>query len=142
MKYEFHVGDYVETKDGRVGYITEINYTYIPYIEYELSIGERCYQEIGSRDADVWESRLREIFNRIGQYDFSKSEQSKEIERLPDDLLARFELPDGKSMILKTYTDSKDFVEASYSRELINKINELVDAVNELREAKDDKSIS
>ena len=37
---------------------------------------------------------------------------------------------------MKTYTDSKDFVEASYSRELINKINELVNAVNELREGK------
>ena len=24
MKYEFHVGDYVELKDGRYGYITEI----------------------------------------------------------------------------------------------------------------------
>lgn len=64
----------------------------------------------------------------VGDY-----EQSKEIERLPDDLLARFELPNGRAMIMKTYTDSKDFVEASYSRELINKINELVDAVNELR---------
>ena len=74
--------------------------------------------------------------------DSVKIKQSKEIERLPDDLPARFELPDGKAMIMKTYTDSKDFVEASYSRELINKINELVDAVNELREAKNDKSIS
>ena len=25
MKYEFHVGDYVETKDGRVGYLTGIS---------------------------------------------------------------------------------------------------------------------
>ena len=55
------------------------------------------------------------------------------IERLADNLPARFELPDGKAMIMKTYTDSKDFVEASYSHDLINKINELVDAVNELR---------
>lgn len=71
-----------------------------------------------------------------------KHRKGEEIERLPDDLLARFELPNGRAMIMKTYTDSKDFVEASYSRELINKINELVNAVNELREAKNDKSIS
>ena len=76
---------------------------------------------------------VKNAFNRIGQYDFAKSEQPKEIERLSDNLLARFELPDGKAMIMKTYTNSEDFVEASYSRELINKINELVDAVNELR---------
>ena len=76
---------------------------------------------------------VKNVFNRIGQYNFSKSEQQKEIERLPDDLQARFELPNGRAMIMKTYVDSKDFVEASYSRELINKINELVDAVNELR---------
>ena len=62
-----------------------------------------------------------------------KHRKDEEIERLPDDLLARFELPNGRAMIMKTYSDSKDFVEASYSRELINKINELVDAVNELR---------
>lgn len=27
MKYEFHVGDYVENKDGRVGYIVNAAYT-------------------------------------------------------------------------------------------------------------------
>ena len=27
MKYEFLVGDYVETKDGRVGYITQVAFT-------------------------------------------------------------------------------------------------------------------
>lgn len=25
MKYEFHVGDYVETKDGDIGIITKVN---------------------------------------------------------------------------------------------------------------------
>lgn len=29
MKYEFHVGDYVETKDGKVGYIANVTYTKI-----------------------------------------------------------------------------------------------------------------
>ena len=133
MKYEFHVGDYVETKSGKVGYIKNI----LPstklephYIHWVTNDGENFLYPIYSW---TYCYDVKNAFNRIGQYDFSKSEQSKEIERLPDDLLARFELPDGKSMIMKTYTDSKDFVEATYSREFINKINELIDAVNELR---------
>ena len=133
MKYEFHVGDYVETKDGKVGYIKNIlpsTKLEPPYINWVTNDGENFFYPIYSW---TYCYDVKNVFNRIGQYDFSKSEQSKEIERLPDDLLARFELPDGKSIIMKTYTDSKDFVEASYSRELINKINELVDAVNELR---------
>ena len=142
MKYEFHVGDYVETKSGKVGYIKNIlpsTKLEPPYIHWVTNDGESFFYPIYS-----WTHcyDVKNVFNRIGQYDFAKSEQTKEIERLPDDLLARFELPDGKSMIIKTYTDSKDFVEASYSRELINKINELVDAVNELREDENDKSIS
>ena len=142
MKYEFHVGDYVETKDGKVGYIKNIfpsTKLEPPYINWVTNDGENFLYPIYSW---TYCYDVKNVFNRIGQYDFAKSEQSKEIERLPDDLLARFELPDGRAMIMKTYTDSKDFVEASYSRELINKINELVDAVNELREAKNDKSIS
>lgn len=142
MKYEFHVGDYVETKNGKVGYIknifpsTKLEPLYINWVTndgesflYPIYSWTHCYD-------------VKNAFNRIGQYDFTKPEQPKEIERLPDDLLARFELPDGKSMTMKTYTDSKDFVEALYSRELIDKINELVDAVNELMEAKNDKPIS
>ena len=133
MKYVFHVGDYVETKDGRVGYIknifpsTELEPSYINWVTND---GESFFYPIHS-----WTHcyDVKNVFNRIGQYDFAKSEQPKEIGRLSDNLPARFELPDGKAITIKTYTDSKDFVEASYSRELINKINELVDAVNELR---------
>lgn len=35
MRYEFHVGDYVETVDGKVGYITKVDCLYIPYGEDE-----------------------------------------------------------------------------------------------------------
>lgn len=63
-------------------------------------------------------------------------------ERLPDDLIARFEVPSGKAIFMKAYTEDKNYVDVSYSRELISKINELVDFVNELREAKNDKPIS
>ena len=148
MKYEFHIGDYVETKDGWVGYLTGISQYWSKSCNC-WGISLICKVRKGETETevniDIAQSSIWRYFKRIGnigECDSVKIKQSKEIERLPDDLLARFELPDGKSMILKTYTDSKDFVEASYSRELINKINELVDAVNELREAKNDKSIS
>ena len=141
MKYEFHVGDYVETKDGRVGYLTGISQYWSKSCNcWGINlIGKVRKGETETEfNIDIAQSSIWRYFKRIGnigECDSVKIKQSKEIERLPDDLLARFELPDGKSMILKTYTDSKDFVEATYSRELINKINELVDAVNELKES-------
>lgn len=39
MKYEFHVGDYVETVTRKVGYITKVGYSYIPYFEYKVNGG-------------------------------------------------------------------------------------------------------
>lgn len=56
-----------------------------------------------------------------------------DIKRLPDDLTARFEVPDGRIITMKCYNKDNVFVETSYSHELINKINELVDAINELK---------
>ena len=43
MKYEFHAGDYVETKDGRVGYIKNIlpsTKLEPPYINWVTNDGE------------------------------------------------------------------------------------------------------
>ena len=141
MKYEFHVGDYVETKDGRVGYLTGISQYWSKSCNcWGINlIGKVRKGETETEfNIDIAQSSIWRYFKRIGnigECDSVKIKQSKEIERLPDDLLARFELPDGKMMTMKTYTNSKDFVGASYSRELINKINELVDAVNELKES-------
>ena len=148
MKYEFHIGDYVETKDGRVGYLTGISQYWSKSCNcwgINLIGKVRKGETETGFNIDIAQSSIWRYFKRIGnigECDSVKIKQPKEIGRLSDDLLARFELPDGKAMIMKTYTDSKDFVEASYSRELIDKINELVDAVNELREVKNDKPIS
>ena len=139
MKYEFHIGDYVETKDGRVGYLTGISQYWSKSCNcWGINlIGKARKGETETEfNIDIAQSSVWRYFKRIGnigECDSVKIKQSKEIERLPDDLLARFELPDGKSMILKTYTENEDFVEASYSHNLIDKINQLVDAVNELR---------
>ena len=142
MKYVFHVGDYVETKDGRVGYLTGISQYWSTSCNcWGINlIGKVRKGETETEfNIDIAQSSVWQYFKRIGnigECDSVKIKQSKKIERLPDNLPARFELPDGRAMIMKTYTDSKDFVEASYSRELINKINELVNAVNELKESK------
>ena len=132
MKYEFHVGDYVETKDGRVGYIknifpsTELEPSYINWVTND---GESFFYPIYS-----WTHcyDVKNAFNRIGQYDFTKSEQSKEIERLPDDIRANFVIND-KHGYFKQYNGDNKWSYMCYPKEFIDKINELVDAVNELR---------
>lgn len=99
MKYEFHVGDYVETKGGATGYVSD-----------DKELWWRCTNKSDSYEAG-FEYSIRGIekgnYNRIGKYDFTKPEVKK-IEHFEYNHL--------------------------FSGELITaKINELVDAVNELR---------
>lgn len=75
------------------------------------------WQEIGDGDSEIWESRLSANFNRIGQYDFTKPEQQKEIKPMK-------ELGGGN--IWNERSGGWLYIHQ-------NKINELVDAVNELR---------
>lgn len=123
MKYEFHVGDYVEREvvDGiilktLVGYVN----FYQPSLESCGLI--HCFGftwSNGTKDGGSYtECQLPMFFDRIGQYDFAKMrgqynsarpEQPKEIERLE---------------------------ESNWPNIYIEKVNELVDAVNELREKK------
>lgn len=97
MKYEFHVGDYVETKGGATGYVSDYR-----------SLWWRCTNEADGYDAGFEYSIIgieKGNYNRIGNYDFTKPENSKEIERLNN----------------------------CNWNSTAAKINELVDAVNELR---------
>lgn len=99
MKYEFHVGDYVETKGGATGYISDDNELW--WLCTNKSDGYQagfCYGIIGIETGN---------YNRIGKYDFTKPEQPKEIERI----------------------DNTNW------NSTVAKINELVDAVNELLKA-------
>ena len=97
MKYEFHVGDYVETKGGAIGYISN-----------DKELWWQCANKADGYDVG-FEYNLIGIedgfYKRIGKYDFTKPENPKEIERLNN--------CNGNSTAAK--------------------INELVDAVNELR---------
>ena len=101
MKYKFHVGDYVELKDGRYGYITEI---LCSTFKFHL-IGLNPKLIIMQYPLYDSYSLYSNNFNRIGQYDFTKPENQKEIERLNN----------------------------CNWNSTAAKINELVDAVNELR---------
>lgn len=108
MKYEFHVGDYVEDTDGNKGWICEIE-----NISYAGT--DNCVILVED-DSTIMPFTLNDdnvsiFFNRIGQYDFTKPERPKEIERLE---------------------------ESEWPNLYISKVNELVDAVNELRKDKNE----
>lgn len=103
MKYEFHVGDYVELKDGRHGYITEILCSTFQFHLIGLN-PKLIIMQYPLYDSYCLYSNN---FNRIGQYDFTKPEVKK---------IEHFEY---------NYPGSEIRLTA--------KINELVDAVNELR---------
>ena len=104
MKYEFHVGDYVENSYGKVGYINSVKYTKSNKgVFYDIEIVYYNADIVGVFHGD--QSLIQDHFNRIGQYDFTKPENTKEIERLNN----------------------------CNWNSTAAKINELVDAVNELR---------
>lgn len=97
MKYEFHVGDYVETKGGATGYVSD-----------NKELWWRCTNKSDGYEVG-FEYNISGIergnYNRIGKYDFTNPENPKEIERLNN----------------------------CNWNSTAAKINELVDAVNELR---------
>ena len=106
MKYEFHVGDYVETVEGKKGYLSRYqvlsNGDIVFYVQYK---NEKIYP------CSVREDGIKYRFIRIGQYDFTKRDEGK-IEPLI-----------GKS--------PADYCNSGL---MWNKINELVEAVNRLEE--------
>ena len=99
MNYEFHVGDYVETRDGKVGYI----YYFRPNV-LVFKTPDGGQYEI-STDVLDWNDHPENVFKRIGTYDFTKKEKKK-IENITK---PQWSMP---------------------VEDLIDKINELVDAVN------------
>ena len=108
MKYEFHVGDYVETRDGKIGYI----YYFRPNV-LVFKTPDGGQYEI-STDVLDWSGHPENVFKRIGTYDFTKKEKKK-IENITK---PQWSMP---------------------VEDLIDKINELVDAVNRLKDKEDKK---
>lgn len=111
MNYEFHVGDYVETVAGCVGYIKEISEKANTFTILWKNMNSKDYEQMYwfahySSNSRKWEND----FARIGAYDFTKKEKKK------------IEMIDGVDI---TDPEDRGFI--------IDKINELVDAVNKLR---------
>lgn len=106
MNYEFHVGDYVESKNGSIGYIVKIEKT-VPY--WEVTKRSDIDINIETHRMNIqYPITLENIdfgsYARIGQYDFTKKDDKIEkLDKFNDEIYP---------MVLK--------------------INELVDAVNEL----------
>ena len=134
MNYEFHVGDYIETWSGVSGHISKFEkWRHPAFIEdsvwfvYTTKKGNSYYFE-----SEV--SQLKYEFRRIGAYDFTKKEKKK-IEQLEKDLPVEMKVGD-KVATMKQYFDG-NYNTIIYSTKMIDKINELVDAVNKLMDKED-----
>lgn len=128
MNYEFHVGDYVETIDGKIGYI----YYFRPNV-LVFKTPDGGQYEI-TTDVLDWSGHPENVFKRIGAYDFTKKEKKK-IEQLEKDLPIEMKVGN-KVAIMKQYFDG-NYNTIIYSTKMIDKINELVDAVNKLMDKED-----
>ena len=105
MNYEFHVGDYVETYSGAVGYIISIEDDAFTWVNHTpIRDGDDVYFNVEQRN---FYSSVKDVFIRIGAYDFTKKEKKK------------IEMIDG--------VDIDDPEDRCF---IIDKINELVDVVN------------
>ena len=123
MNYEFHVGDYVETVGGAKGYICDANKNWwcCTNADDEYSFGY-VY-----RIVRLGRGEIHECYNRIGAYDFTKKEKKK-IEALTINKTMYQYTGDGTSNGGADYTAVYD--KTKFQDKMIDKINELVDAVN------------
>lgn len=139
MKYEFRIGDYAETKDGNRGYV----------IKSDLL----CYQDIvtgyiitvkfSNEETMTYEFTANEVkrkFKRIGKYDFTDCDVG-DIEPLMIEKPVSMYCGDGKTNSPSDYR--RVALQDEFNDKVMKKINELVEAVNELRmrdakESKDD----
>ena len=132
MNYEFHVGDYVETAGGAKGYICDANKDWwrCTNADDEYSVGY-VY-----RIVRLGRGGIHECYNRIGSYDFTKKEKKK-IEALTINKTMYQYTGDGTSNGGADYTAVYD--NTKFQDKMIDKINELVDAVNKLMDKEDEE---
>lgn len=117
MNYEFHVGDYVETYSGAVGYIISIEDDAFTWINHTpIRDGDDVYFNVEQRN---FYSSVKDLFVRIGAYDFTKKEKKK-IEPISD----------CNKHIFTNAIRSDNHLVRVVSDDILNKINELVDSVN------------
>ena len=120
MNHEFHVGDYVETIDGRIGYVDGI-YTLTDSISW-ICIHAISNDQLGAYSQTFTpQSKIEDHFLRIGAYDFTKKEKKK-IEPISE----------CNRGIFANTIKPENHLARTVSNEIVDKINELVDAVNQL----------
>ena len=115
MKYEFHVGDYVEMIGGFVGWVRQTREGFI---------------WVANKDVDSCSFRIPEdldCFKRIGQYDFTKKNDG-EIEPLCEEYTKSFPL--FKAPAVENDSDWYSIDIGAMDK----KINELIEVVNRLEE--------
>lgn len=65
MNYNFYVGDYAETKDGEIGYITEVKFS--GEGRRWCSIRAMCRQNDSIISFEGYDDSVSDRFNRIGR---------------------------------------------------------------------------
>lgn len=122
MKYEFHVGDYVETKSDARGYVDSVE-----EMLWKCTQSSNDYMYVAGHTYHMPVEGVDSCYNRIGQYDFTEMDESK-IETLAEEYTKPFPF-------YKTTTDGTSSEWRSIDFGVVSrKINELVEAVNELKE--------
>lgn len=125
MKYDFRVGDYFENRTGLCGCVIRIDFLYDQDVFKKYLITVEFGNE-GTISYAFTDDEAKQKFKRIGKYDFTEEDKDK-IEHL--NFTEKTIRKTSSGAILHAY---------------MKKINELVDAVNELRmrdakESKDDR---
>lgn len=135
MKYNFLVGDYVETKTGTLGFVTnaaDMECEYPRWTPTKLSPVD-IRDDLYSLDKSycIIDEDVEKRFNRIGKYDFAKKAEDKnddKIEPLCEEYTKSFPICEVTNM---------GYTSECYSFDLGvvgKKINELVDVINRLEE--------
>ena len=133
MNYEFHVGDYVETVDGWIGYVDywKIYWSEVCHEPALLlrGIAKKDGKEL-PMDFNFVCSDIPRHFNRIGKYTFGNftKKEKKKIEALTINKTMYQYTGDGTSNGGADYTAVYD--NTKFQDKMIDKINELVDSVN------------
>ena len=129
MNYEFHVGDYVEDVRGHTGYIKDVSEKSNTFTIVWKNYCGTDYTQMRWFDHYAPNRRKWEDdFVRIGVYDFTRKEKKK-IEMISECNRGIF------ANAIKPENHTARIV----SNEIIDKINELVDAVNGLRDKEDNE---
>lgn len=134
MNYEFHVGDYVETVDGWIGYVDywKIYWSEVCHESALLlrGIAKKDGKEL-PMDFNFVCSDIPRHFNRIGKYTFGNftKKEKKKIEPISDC---------NKHIFANAIKSDNQLVRV-VSDDILNKINELVDAVNKLMDKEEER---